>query len=203
MGIKAIAALAVTAIALAGCGAGTWKVNYDSPVSRNISQSWDVVDVRVAVPDELTTSDVNSLAPNFDIVWHGEPFGNRRAQVARILDEGITRGAAGLNGPRPVFFQVTLQHFHSVTPNAVARSPGAVHNITYALQVFDAKTGRAITRPQRIDADLQAYVGTSATLAAREGRGQRVRIVDHLAKVTRSWLSVGPDIRATFSGTGA
>ena len=202
MGLKTIAALALSATVLAGCSGGTWQTDYEAPIAAEVSRSWNVRDVIVNVPPSLTTSEVNSLAPRFDIVWHGELPGDRRKQVAAIVKEGITQGARGLRGKRPVFFGVTLQNFHAVTPQAVARAPGAVHNITYVVQVFDARTRAPIGDPVKIDADLEAYVGSTATLAERQGQGQRVRIVDHIRKVTAGWLSIGPDQRGRFSGTG-
>lgn len=202
MGLKSIAALALAGALLAGCSGGTWQTDYDAPISAEVSRSWNVRNVIVNVPSSLTTSDVNSLAPRYDIVWHGEDYGDRRSQVAAILKEGITKGSRGLRGGRSVNFAVTLQHFHAVTPNAVARAPGAVHNITYVVQVLDARSGKPIGAPVKIDADLEAYVGSTATQAARQGQGQRVRIVDHIRKVTMDWLSIGPDQRGKFSGTG-
>ena len=130
MGLKTIAALALSGLMLAGCSGGSWQTDYEAPIAAEVSRSWNVRNVSVAVPSSLTTSDVNSLAPRFDIVWHGEAPGDRRAQVAAIVKEGITKGASGLRGRRAVNFAVTLQNFHAVTPSAVARAPGAVHNLS-------------------------------------------------------------------------
>ena len=95
-----------------------------------------------------------------------------------------------------------LQEFHGVTPVALSRAPGAVHNISYTAQVFDLRTGEAITDPQLIRADLPANVGVSAVIAAQAGDTQKARITKHLAAVTKGWLGVGPDQRRTFSGVG-
>ena len=84
----------------------------------------------------------------------------------------------------------------------MSRAPAAVHNIKYVAQVFDAETGEPLTEPESIAADLEAFVGASAVTAALEGNTQRVRIVNHLARVNRGWLGIGPDQRRTFSGLG-
>lgn len=167
-----------------------------------VTRNWRASNVLVSVPQDLTVSNANSYAPNADIVWHGEPFGDRRAQVASILREGIKLGAQPLKGSRPVTLAATLRHFHAVTPAAVARAPAAVHNIAYTIQVLDTETGRALTEPQFIQADLEANVGAAAVAAAIEGRGQRTRLVQHLGRVTRGWLGYGPDQRRTFSSIG-
>ncbi len=158
--------------------------------------------MQVQVPESLTVSNDNSYAPNADIVWHGEALGNRREQVSRILEEGIRKGGAGLTGSRDVAILVQLQEFHAVTPAAVAKAPGAVHNIAYRTQVFDARTGAPLTDPQLIEADLEAYVGDAAIVAEMQGRGQRSRIVEHLAAVTAGWLGIGEDQRRSFNSFG-
>lgn len=186
---------------LAGCS-GQWEVAYDEGVSPEVTRDWNVTAVTVAVPETLTFTNANTFAPNADIVWHGEPLGNRATQVARIMDEGITAGAAALNGARPVTLVVELRHFHAVTPAAVANAPGAVHNIRYAIMAVDSQTGARLTEPELVSADLEAYVGAAAVTAALEGETQRKRIVDHLARVTRGWLGAGPDQRRTFNSVG-
>lgn len=191
----------ISGLALAGC-AGNWSTDYSEPLAPEVSRGWRVTDVVVRVPETLTVSNANSYAPNADIVWHGDVPGDRRRQVAAILDEGITRGAASLSGKRPVRFDVTLTQFHGVTPAAVARAPQAVHNISYEITVVDARTGETIAGPETIQADLEAYVGAGAIVAAQSGLTERSRIVTHLAQVTRGWLGIGPDPRREFSGLG-
>ena len=186
---------------LAGCST-SWEVDYDTGLSSDVTRNWRVADVVVVVPEELSVSNANTFAPNADIVWHGEPFGDRKAQVAAIVDEGITAGASELQGERPVTITARVNTFHAVTPAAVARAPSAVHNIQYVIAVFDARTAEPLVEPQEVSADLEAYVGSAAIAAAIQGQTQRVRIVDHIALVTRGWLGFGPDQRRSFSGLG-
>ena len=189
------------ALLLAAC-AGKWEVAYDQGLDPGITKTWNVTNVITVASEDLTVSTVNTMAPNADIVWHGDPPGNRRTQVAQILKEGIESGTAELNGPRNVTVSASLRHFHSVTPFAVANAPAAVHNIRYVIQVFDNNTGQPLTEAQTISADLEAFVGASAVTAALQGETQRVRIVRHLGHVTRGWLGTGPDQRRQFSGLG-
>lgn len=186
---------------LSGCSRN-WTVDHGLPLDPAVAKTWNVTDVQTFIPADLTVSNANTFAPNADIVWHGEPFGNRATQVARILKEGIEQGSANLNGPRPVIITASLREFHAVTPTAVSQAPGAVHNIRYNSQVVDAKTGAPLIEPVSITADLEAYVQAAAVTAAIDGNTQRNRIVNHLARVTASWLGTGPDQRREFRSIG-
>ena len=194
-------AAAILLLSLAGC-AGTWEVAYDDPPGQDVTKTWRVVDVVAVAPETLTVSNDNTFLPQADIVWHGDPFGDRRAQVAAILDEGLTKGARGLRGTRPVTITARIITFHGVTPAAVARAPAAVHNIRFALRVFDARTGVPLTDSEVISADLEANVGIAAVAAAINRQTQRSRVVDHLAAVTRGWFGFGPDQRREFYSIG-
>lgn len=201
MNRRSVLASGFSALALAACS-GDWGVKYSDSPDPVQARRWKLSRVNVIVPDSLTVSEDNTYAPNADIVWHGEDFGDRRAQVGAIIREGLTRGARGLRGSRPVILSARLIQFHGVTPIAVDSAPGAVHNIKYDLQVFDARTGKPLTQAERISADLEAHVGTAAVIAAIQGDTQRTRIVRHIAAVTSGWLGIGPDQRRTFQGFG-
>ena len=89
-----------------------------------------------------------------------------------------------------------------MTPIARMNAPSAVHNISYKVQVVDAATGAALTAPELIRADLEAYTGIQAFEALARGDTQKKRITEHLRKVTAGWLGIGPDQRKTFSTVG-
>ncbi len=188
-------------LALSAC-VGRFGTAFDETLPADVSLGWTVSDVLVTVPDALVASDANTLVPRADIVWHGEPPGDRKVQVAAILDEGITQGASILAGPRVVRFDVRLERFHGVTPAAMARAPSAVHNIKYKLWVVDVATDSTLMGPFEFSADLEANVGAAAIVAMQSGQSERVRIVDHLAETTRGWLGLGPDPRRKFMGLG-
>lgn len=187
-------------LALAACG-NTWTTAYE-PLDPAVSRGWNVVSADVNVPERLTTTENNSFAPNADVVWHGEPLGDRKKQVAALMGQSIMRGAAGLRGSKRVRIAVELIHFHSLTPKARARAPSAVHNISYYAQVVDARTGKPLSERVLIEADLPALTGGAAARAVEQGQTQKVRITNHLAAVTAGWLGVGPDNRGIFSQAG-
>ncbi len=191
----------VAAGLLSACGGGNWKTDYQ-PLDPAITKNWTVRDVTVAVPAALTTSEENSYEPNFDIVWHGEPYGDRKAQVARIVDDGVTAGTRALRGPKPVTIGLTLVQFHALTPKTrYSLENSGVHNIKYMAQVFDAK-GAPLTEPQLIQADLIGLVGKQGDEADRKGWTQKIQIQQHLAAVTAGWLGTGPDNRGGFNRLG-
>ena len=139
MNRRYVIASGLATIALAGCS-GNWGVKYSKAPAPSVTRRWRLSFVSVSVPDSLTVSEANTYAPDADIVWHGEDYGDRRSQVRAILSEGLTRGARGLRGDRPIILSARLVQFHAVTPIAIDKAPSAVHNIKYDLQVFDART---------------------------------------------------------------
>lgn len=194
--------IALAAAVLAASCAGRFQTNFSDSLDPDVTLGWTVTDVLVTVPDALTVSEANTLAPNADIVWHGEALGDRKLQVAALLDEGITKGASVLNGPRLVRFDVQLVRFHGVTPLAMSIAPSGVHSIAYRTWVMDVATNSTILGPDDIRADLEAHVGAAAIVAAQTGETERARIVDHLAEVTLGWLGLATDPRRSFLGLG-
>ncbi|MEO0990757.1 MAG: DUF6778 family protein [Pseudomonadota bacterium] len=202
----------VTASALAlfcsGC-AGSFGTTYSTPgdnvaflSTSGLAADWRVVGVDVEVPRSLEVSEVNSFAPNADIVWHGDPAGDRYEQVDALMTAAIEAGATKLDGATPVQIAVRVDRFHAMTPRAVARAPGGVHNIAYTARVWSADGQEALTPPIAINADLEAYTGSEAISAINRGETQKVRISQHLTQVTEGWLGVGPDVRREFFAWG-
>ncbi len=186
---------------LAACGQ-QWEVDYSQAIDPNISRQWRVASVDVVVPETLSVSTVDSLAPEADIVWWGEPDGDRRVQVAEIVEAGVARGASGLRGGVPVNLIVILEQFHGTSPRAQRIAPSAVHNIRYTIRVFDNRNGQELTAPIHIDAPLEAYVGGQLAALQAQGGSEKARIVAHIAAVTAGWLGVGEDARREFSQLG-
>ena len=191
----------IALLVLSGCG-GQWAVEYNQPIDPAISNQWRVVSLDVVVPDTLTVSTVDSLAPEADIVWWGEPEGDRRAQVAAIIETGVAQGSRALRGPVPVHFLVVLEQFHATSPRAQRIAPSAVHNISYTVRVFDNRNGQEVTPAVHVDADLEAYVGAQLVAAQAQGGTERNRIIANIAAVTAGWLGISEDPRRTFSGLG-
>ncbi|SDX38747.1 DUF6778 family protein [Litoreibacter albidus] len=158
------------------------------------SVDWRLEDVRVLVPGDLKVSEANRYYPIADIVWREDPYGDRHAQVAKIIDDGITSGLTHLNGDRPVYFDLTVKRFHSLTEKT-RYSVGGVHNIVYTLTVVDAATGVALHGPIEMKVALKAFGGDQAVAAERRGETQKVRIQSHLASLMRQAFNGGQEMR--------
>ena len=200
--------LGLSALALSACG-GQFNTSYENAAPAE-ARDWKSAGVRVVLPADLTTSDINSFIPNYDIVWHGEPQGERRAQVAAIVEDGARRGVAGLTGRQAVVFTLTLRKFHSLTPKAYERAPAGtgVHSVIFDLTVTDAKTGATLVQSERIEASIPAV---TASERARSGQAAaplpgdewRRAISAHIDATLRGWLGKGPDPRFGFTRLGA
>lgn len=182
----------LTGVALSGCG--VFETSYEVPSRDALDPAdWRVTGVRVEARDRLTVSEDNRIAPDADIVWHHEDLGDRRAQVARIVEDGVRTGARGTTGGQRVGLFVELDRFHGVTPRAVNEAPAAVHDIEYRVWVMDQATGATLAGPFAFVTDLPAYTQSFAEVAAAEGRTERGRIVAHIARVTAHWLGLSED----------
>ncbi|MEX5729203.1 hypothetical protein Ga0609869_002556 [Rhodovulum iodosum] len=191
------------ALALTGCGSARFATDYADVVDAETARGWTVTEVDVTVPRTLTVSEENSYAPEADIVWRGEPRGDRYAQVDRIITEAAEAGARALTGPRPVRLEIDVLRFHALTERArYTLNNAGVHDILFTAQVVDAGTGQPLTPPDRVQADLIAYSGKDALEAEARGETQRVRIVAHVTEVIAGWLGAGPDPRGSFTRLG-
>ncbi|MEP2027835.1 MAG: DUF6778 family protein [Paracoccaceae bacterium] len=144
--------------------------------------------VEIIVPDTLLVTEANRYYPKGDIVWRGEPLGDRRAQVKAIFEEGIGRGAAALQGSTPVDVQVEVLRFHALTQKA-RYTVGGVHAITFSVTLKNPETGALLADPHIVQADLKAYGGEEALSAEAGGYTQKFRITNHLANVIVADLS--------------
>lgn len=188
---------------LAACGSARWKTEY-TQIEASQAAELRISAVEVVVPTMLRVSEQNSLMPDADIVWRGEPAGDRRLQVAEIIKTAAQRGTSELRGRTSAKLVVQVQQFHGLTPRARALSGNVgVNSIRFTAQLFDARTGAAISPPQLIVADMPALVGAQARAADQRGYTQKVEVTEHLVKVFRNWLGGrGEDPRSNFSRSG-
>ncbi len=194
--------LAAALLMTAGCGGG-FRTAYDAPVPAEVSQGWRLADVTVSVPDTLAVSEEKALLPRADIVWREDPEGDRRAQVAAILDGAVRQGATGLGGSQGVIIALTVSRFHALTFEAETRLQNAgVHDIEFTATITDAATGAVLKGPDRIEASLPALAGVQMAEARARGDSQKSQITAHVARVIAGWLGTGPDPRGKFSRLG-
>ncbi len=147
-----------------------------------VSRNYALTDAIVLIPPELTVSEANAFYPWADIVWRGDPPGDRHAQIADIFTNAVDLAKPGLTGRVPVVAEITLVRFHGVTEKTRS-SVGGVYNIVFTLLVRDAETGAVLEPAREIEADLAAPGGTAALLLDREGQTEVVRVTDFLSYV--------------------
>jgi hypothetical protein len=197
------ALLGLSAALLSACvSGGTFKTDY-TPIPANVSTAWRLAEVRVNVPKSLKVSEAKTLLPSADIVWREDPLGDRHAQVGKIMEAAVLRGAQGLRGSRPVIIDITVSRFHALTYEAeLSNSDWGVHNVDFTAQVFDARTGEVLVGPTAIRAETPAWSGARMKEARRMGVTQKSMITNHVAATVAGWLGIGPDNRGTFSRQG-
>ena len=184
------------AMVLASCSFGPKIDEIDYVIGQQYTSdqvaSWGLRTVDIVIPEEMivwTVPDVR-YPPKTVLNWWGDPPGDRRAQVRTLLTDAVQAGALdALAGNQPVNIRLTLREFHAMTPKARASElPFGVHEVKFDVAVVDANTGQILVEELGVNADLQAFSGTSAIQAVQTGQTQKVRIQARVAFVIRSWL---------------
>ncbi|MEQ3709201.1 MAG: DUF6778 family protein [Tateyamaria sp.] len=196
--IKLVLLLAIGALVSACAGTSTTSRNaaFDAeglPLAATEQVGAYNTDVRVKnitvrVPRSLTVSEGNGYLPSSDIVWRGDPIGDRYAQIGAIFNDAMKKGTAALDGATPVFLDIEVTRFHALTERA-RYSTGGVHNINFNVTVRHAVTNAQLGETRRVRADLTAFGGSQALAAEARGETQKARISAFLAEVIRQELT--------------
>ena len=182
---------ALAALSLSACATydpASRNAPLEVPFAQNVQPSFDVTELRVAVPRSLIVSEANSYYPRADIVWRDDPLGDRHKQIRDLIGMAVHAGTSELNGVQPVAVDIEVLRFHSLTEKA-RYTVGGVHSIKFNLTVRDATTGAVIIPTRFINADLPALGGQAAIAADARGQTQKVRISAHLKQLIQQELS--------------
>lgn len=152
-----------------------------------LPQSISVSQINVAVPYSLRISESNTYYPLTDIVWRGDPIGDRRAQIRALFETAFAAGTRDWAGDTPLAVDVTLKRFHALT-DRVRLSVGGAHHMVFDLTVRDARTGEILMPTREINRRLKAYGGLRAVMADKRGQTQKVRIIGYLARLIQQEL---------------
>jgi len=161
--------------------------NLATSIKSTQNLAWRVEDVRVTVPDTLTVTEANSYIPHADIVWRGDPYGDRREQVKNIVDLAVSQAAIGLEGVEPVYLDIELVKFHALSQKARA-TVGGVHNIKFNVDIRDVATNEFLVDRFPVEIKLKALGGQKAIDAEMRGETQKLRITREIASVMRLYL---------------
>ena len=160
----------------------------ESVPQKQLPYSMNVTEINVRVPRSLKVSEANVYYPRGDIVWRGDPIGDRYEQIKAIFEGAFSRGTANMNGGVPVVLDVEIVRFHSVSEKT-RYTVGGVHNMEFTLTVRSAETGIALAQPRKVDANLNAFGGQAAIEADRAGHTQKARIMGYLSQVIQEELA--------------
>lgn len=142
----------------------------------------------LVVPEDLVVSESDSYYPLADIVWRGDPIGDRRMQIAGLFEGAADRSVFQMRGGTPVDVEIALVRFHGVTERT-RYSFGGVYNIIFDLTVTHAGTGEVLEPTRRIEANLDAPGGMAAIMLDQQGQTEKVRVTDFLTMVLNRELT--------------
>ncbi|MFT5628875.1 MAG: hypothetical protein ACI82I_000965 [Gammaproteobacteria bacterium] len=190
-----IMSVAALGLGVAGC-ASVDTVSRNAPLDvsafdvegRIVARSYVIEDMTFAASSELSVSESNSYYPSADVVWRGDPIGDRIEQIGTIFETATVRNQDRLDGNVPVVVDFELVRFHGVTERT-RFSIGGVYNIVFTISVRNAITGEIIEEARLIEADLSAPGGIAALMQEQRGQTEKVRVTDFLTQVFKDELS--------------
>ncbi|UYV38863.1 hypothetical protein N4R57_07500 [Rhodobacteraceae bacterium D3-12] len=183
-------ALVVLGMAVSGCAgveAPSRNAPFEAPSVAAVAPSMKMVGFEVRVPNALKVSEANSYYPTGDIVWRGEPLGDRHAQVKKIFDESLAQVSKTSNGKVPVLVEIEVTRFHALTEKT-RYTVGGRHEIQFVMHLLNPETRQPVAEPRPIDATFKAFGGARAIAAERNGVTQRKRIAGRLISVVQKEL---------------
>ena len=167
----------------------------DLPLAAEVAQKriylmsqYNVTEIRIDVPRTLKVSEANLFYPHADIVWRGEPRGDRYTQVHSIFTDAFGMGTARMKSGPAVIVEATVKRFHGVTEKT-RYTVGGVFNMEFDLTVRDATTGVILDGPRFVEVNAPASGGSAAIEEEQAGRTQRVVVIEALREGIRRELS--------------
>lgn len=153
-----------------------------------VQSLYEVRAVNVTVPRSLSVSEANSLLPRADIVWRGEPRGDRYQQVETIFNDAAAQATGAMRTGPGVVVDITVTSFHALSERA-RYTVGGNYNMRFLLTVRDAETGKILQGPRPIVGDIAASGGNRAVDEEAKGMTQKVVVHQRLVEVLRRELS--------------
>ncbi len=196
-------ALAFLALSVTACGSietATRNLPLDVPPLASdeqvLTRNYSVQGMTFAASDELQVSERNSYYPFVDIVWRGDPIGDRRQQIGAIFQTAADRVALTNDGAIPVVLDIELVRFHGVTERT-RFSVGGNYHIVFMMAVRHAETGVLIEPGRKIVGNLSAPGGSAAILADQRGQTEKVRVTDYITQMLKDetageYIGLGP-----------
>lgn len=159
----------------------------DGAAPQQVVPQYRVESVRVSVPKTLKVSEANLYYPIADIVWRGEPRGDRYAQVAAIFTEAANNATETMTAGTPVVVDLQVKRFHALTEKT-RYSFGGTYSVSFEMTVRDAATGVALDGPRPVHAGFPASGGAKALDEDARGLTQRVVVTHDLTDLLHQQL---------------
>lgn len=153
-----------------------------------VAPEWKVTAVRIAVPRTLHVSEANLYYPIADIVWRGDPRGDRYAQVSAIFTEAAGRATATMTEGRPVVVDLDVMRFHALTEKT-RYTFGGTYGVKFTMTVRDAETDAILEGPRVINHGFPASGGQKAIEEESRGLTEKVMITQFIADLLHEELS--------------
>lgn len=193
-------AIVIAALALASLGACTPETTSrglsdpaplaaPAQVAPQAQTGFAIRAVEVEVPHSLHVSEANLFMPVADIVWRGDPRGDRYAQVDAIMTAAAREATQGMRRGPPAVLRLTMRRFHALTEKARYVTGGnyAVH---FDMSLHDPKTGALLMPVRPVTLDIPASGGQKAVEEEARGLTQKVVITAGVVKGLRDQLAI-------------
>jgi hypothetical protein len=178
----------VALVAVSACG-WTDRITRNAPVDVTLPvpqvPAFALAALEVDVPLRLEVSESPMLYPFADIVWRGDPWGDRLAQVRALFEEA--GAAARATEGRPVDVGIEVVRFHGLTQRA-RYATGGMYSIHFKMTLRDPETGLPLGEPKLVNATLEQFGAYHATFYDANGITERQVVVSHLMRVLRAEL---------------
>lgn len=209
-------ALAILVLAgLSACGAGISSLTGDAappPADAAVTAeqaeaiALAIGSVEVVVPRSLVVSEEDLLIPNADIVWRGDPPGDRHQQVAEIFLAAakVVSGEAPPEGAAPaeaeddaanaaadtpgLILSIEVTRFHALTERA-RYTTGGNYGMRYTLTLRDPASGAVVSGPHKIVGDIKAVGGARALAEEMAGRTEKAVVTARIVQVLQVRLA--------------
>ena len=190
-----ILAIAALGLGVAGCSS-VETVSRNAPLNASgfdtqgvmLQRDYHVGDMNFIASTDLKVSEGNGFYPFSDVVWRGDPIGDRLEQIGAIFHEAKARNVEKLSGETGVVMDVELVRFHGVTERT-RYTVGGNYNIIFNLTIRDKDTGVILEPTRVVEANLAAPGGVAALMLDNRGQTEKVRVTDFLTQVLRDELS--------------
>lgn len=193
MSVKACLAIMAMMITLGGCvlGQGGREAPMESEVAGVAGQALGplaIARVHVVVPKALKVSEADRFLPSADIVWRGDPLGDRHQQVADIFAAAASVIAGEAATGRGVTLTLEVTRFHGLTEKA-RYVTGGNYAMRFLMTLTDTASGEVLDGPRALNADIKGSGGARAVAEDLAGRTEKVVVTERITEVLREELA--------------